>query len=265
MAGLPAAFGARDDGDVTSMLTDPLRDRSTGIIAFAELCAASRELSSAVAAVLDRGELPLVVGGDCSLLLGAVAGVRHVMGRVGLWFVDGHADYLDGTLSPTGEAADMELAILTGDGPAGLVDLANPIPLVEPADVVILGHRPASAGPDTAVELGRVPAAINRLTADRILAEPGMVGHHWERELSGRGNAWLHIDLDALDETALKAVTYPQPNGLDWDSFIELIRPLLASETLVGMSVADFNPDLDGDGRSARRVVDAFAHALETR
>jgi arginase len=108
---------------------------------------------------------------------------------VGLWFVDGHADYLDGSSSPTGEAADMEL----GD----------------------------------------------------------------------RGPAWLHLDLDALDEAAHPAVSYPQPRGLDWDTFVALARPLLASDALVGASVADFNPDLDEDGAHARRVVDALARALQ--
>jgi arginase len=80
--------------------------------------------------------------------------------------------------------------------------------------------------------------------------------------LADRGPAWLHIDLDALDEAALPAVSYPQPRGLDWESFVALARPLLASDALVGTSVADFNPDLDEDGAHARRIVDALASAL---
>lgn len=182
---------------------------------------------------------------------------------MGLWFVDGHADYLDATSSPTGEAADMELAILTGNGPPGLVDPAGPMPLVKPADVVILGHRPPSLHPDVALELGRVPAAIARMTAEEITTgDPSEVGKRWERALAGRGPAWLHLDLDALDEAALPAVTYPQPRGLDWDAFVALTRPLMASDALVGVSVADFNPDLDEDGAHARRVVDALGSAL---
>jgi arginase len=84
-----------------------------------------------------------------------------------------------------------------------------------------------------------------------------------ERALAGRGPAWLHLDLDALDQTALPAVTYPQPGGLNWDAFVMLARPLLASEALVGVSIADFNPSLDEDGAHARRVVDALARALQ--
>ncbi|MGH3031322.1 MAG: arginase family protein [Gaiellaceae bacterium] len=263
-AGLPEVFGAADDGDVAPPLRDPVRDPRTGVIAFADLRVSSQALRAAVAGALTRGERPLVLGGDCTLLLGAVAGVQDAVGRVGLWFVDGHADYLDGKSSPTGEAADMELAMLTGDGAQGLVDLAGKGPLVEPADVVILGHRPGSLSPDVALELGRVPAAIARMSAEEIVeAGPAEVGKGWERALADRGPAWLHLDLDVLDEAALPAVTYPQPHGLDWDAFVALARPLLASDALVGASVADFNPDLDEDGRHARHVVDALASALQ--
>ena len=157
----------------------------------------------------------------------------------------------------------MELAMLTGHGPPGLVDLGGQAPLVEPADVVILGHRPAFLHPDVALELGRVPAPIARMAAEEVVAAgPAEVGEHWARALAARGPAWLHLDLDALDQAALPAVSYPQPRGLDWESFVALARPLLASDALVGASVADFNPDLDEDGAQARRIVNALASAL---
>lgn len=102
------------------------------------------------------------------------------------------------------------------------------------------------------------------MTAEEVAeAGPTEVGKLWERAFADRGPAWLHLDLDVLDETALPAVTYPQPRGLDWDAFVALARPLMASDALVGVSVADFNPDLDEDGTHARRVVDALASALQ--
>ena len=263
-AGLPAVFGAADAGNVAPPLRDPERDPETGVIACADLRRSSRDLRQAVAATVRRGERPLVLGGDCSVLLGAVAGARDAVGPLGLWFVDGHADYLDARSSPTGEAADMELAILTGNGSPGLVDLAGEVPLVDPARVVILGHRPPSLHPEVALELERVPAAIARMTAEQVThAGPTEVAKRWERALADRGPAWLHLDLDALDEAALPAVTYPQPRGLDWDAFVALARPLMASDALLGVSVADFNPDLDEDGTHAQRVVDALASALQ--
>lgn len=262
-AGLPELFGARDSGAVIPPLRDPARDPGSGVIAFGDLRRSSQALREAVRATVRRGRRPLVLGGDCSLLPGAIAGAGDALGRIGLWFVDGHADYLDGVTSPTGEAADMELAMLTGDGPAGLVDLAGAEPLMRPGDVVVLGHRPASSHPDVALELGRVPASIALISAEEIAAEGAAgVGERWERELAARRPAWLHLDLDVLDEAELPAVSYPQPRGLDWRAFIDLTKPFLASPALAGVSIADLDPDLDRDGSQARRTVRALASAL---
>jgi arginase len=244
-------------------LTDPRRDAESGVIAFAELRTASLELAEAVAASLARGERPLVIGGDCCLLLGVFAGLRRAGLEAGLWFVDGHADFYDGRTSPSGEAADMELAMLTGHGPPGLVGLAGESPLVEPARVVILGHRRAEDHRDAAEELGYVPASIERHDARSIEEQgAGKLARRCEERLAASGPAWLHLDLDVLDAQALPAVTYPQPGGLSWAGLVELARPLAASPALVGVSVADFEPERDPDGLFAERIVEVLAGQL---
>lgn len=262
-AGLAEAFAARDAGDATGRLTDFQRDPKTGVIAFSQLADASEALRTVVSGTIEESARPLVVGGDCTLLLGAIAGARRHNDEVAMWFVDGHADYLDGATSETGEAADMELAMLTGTGPAGLCDLTPPAPMLDPGNVVILGHRPPELAADVAGELERVPAELNRLSAWEI-SERGAarVAAEWEERLARTGAVWLHLDLDALDEDELGSVTYSQPEGLIWTEFTELARTFLASPALIGASIADFNPDLDADGSDARRVVESLASAL---
>jgi arginase family enzyme len=148
-AGLAQKTGARDAGDVDATVDDPNRDARTGVIGFEQIRRASSEIDSAVAAVLDEGEKPLVVGGDCTVLVGALAAAKERVGRVGLAFVDGHLDFFGGETSPSGEAADMDLAFVTGYGAEGLVDLAGPPPIAKPGDVVVMGHRadPREGGP----------------------------------------------------------------------------------------------------------------------
>ena len=91
----------------------------------------------------------------------------------------------------------------------------------------------------------------------------GRAGRDAETRLAGGADgAWLHLDLDVLDRGALPAVSYPQSGGLSWDELLELIAPLGGSPHLVGVSVADLNPDLDPNGRHAARVVDLLAAAL---
>jgi arginase len=260
-AGLAQSLQARDEGDVVSPLRDSRRDPSTGVIAAEQLALASATLRDAVAAALRRGRRPLVLGGDCSVLPGALAGARLAVGAVGLWMVDGHPDALDGETSPTGEAADMDLAIVLGRGPVALTSLAGVAPIVAPDRVALIGHRPATLDRDVAAELALVPPEVALTTALDLRARSAAeVAHSTLAAAAGRP-VWLHLDLDALDENDLPTVTYPQPQGLRWDELVELAHSLLRSPDLVGVSLADFEPDRDPDGRYARDVVGALTAA----
>ena len=253
-AGVVERLGARDAGEADARIRDTRRDPATGVIGAAEVRRGSIAIASRVHEVLKARERPLVLGGDCTLLLGVFQALPR---GTGLWFIDGHADFFDGESSPTGEAADMELAILTGHGPPGLLEGDGP--LLDPAAVVLLGHRPSELHPDVALENARLDPAIHAVTAPEV-GERGAarVGSDAAARLA-EGPAWLHIDLDVLDEGVLPAVSYPQGLGLDWDELADLARPLIAAPNLLGVSIADFNPDRDADGTHAARVVEALA------
>jgi arginase family enzyme len=252
-AGLLERLRARDAGEADARILDQQREPETGVVGAADVRRASEAIASRVRDVLEAGDRPLVLGGDCTLLLGVFSALPP---GSGLWFVDGHADFFDGQSSPSGEAADMDLAILTGHGPPGLVgDTA----LVEPGAVVLLGHRPDDLHPDVARENARLDPSIHAVTAPQVRERgPAFVGTEAAARLARRP-AWLHLDLDVLDERALPAVTYPQPLGLDWHEFVSLNQPLAAAANLLGISIADFNPDRDPDGAHAARVVEAVA------
>ena len=257
--GLVERLGGRDAGGADARIRDSRRDPDTGVIGAVEIRRASTAIASAVRELLDAGERPLILGGDCTLLLGVFQAVPP---GSGLWFVDGHADFFDGASSPTGEAADMDLAILTGHGPPGLLEGDGP--LVDPAAVVLLGHRPAELHPDVARENARLDPAILAITAPKVREHgAARVGTEAAERLAERP-AWLHIDLDVLDERVLPAVSYPQALGLSWEELVALTRPLVAAPNLIGISVADFNPDRDADGTYAARVVEALESVLES-
>jgi arginase len=257
-AGLAERLGLVDAGDVVPPLRDTRRDAATGIIAAAQLVESSRLLRDAVEACVRRGERPFVLGGDCSLVPGALAGVRQSAGRLGLWMIDGHPDALDGESSPTGEAADMDLAIVLGRGHPELTTLAGTVPIVEPENVALIGHRPAELDREVAAELALVPAAVQQ-TPTPELRRRGAVRVAWATLTSTRGRAaWLHLDLDALDEKELPAVSYPQPQGLTWAELVELLEPLLASPDLIGMSLADFDAGHLRAAHHAGRIVDSL-------
>jgi arginase len=128
--------------------------------------------------------------------------------------------------------------------------------------VVLLGHRPSELNQDVARENARLEPAIHALTSPDV-SELGAatVGIDAAARLAERPS-WLHLDVDVLDEEVMAAVSYPLPLGPDWDELIGLVRPLAAAPNLLGVSVADFNPDWDATGAYAAQVVEALASML---
>ncbi len=141
--GLAERLGARKAGRVDPPAYQATRDPQTRTLNAAAMAAWSPRLADAVEAVLHRGEFPLVLGGDCSILLGTTLALKR-RGRYGLLFIDGHADFYQPEANPNGEAASMELAFVTGRGPKLLTDLEGRGPLVRDEDVVALAFRDAA-------------------------------------------------------------------------------------------------------------------------
>lgn len=268
----PAALRARglarlvddDLGDADTLISSTVRDAETEVRALADTVRAADALSRSLrAARADRpGRRPLVVGGDCSVLLGIGPALRRDVGGFGLWFVDGHPDFLDGRASETGETADMELAMMTGARlPGHAPDL--PGPLVSPRDVVLVGHRTEGLDDASAAELARLPTGLHQLDAGTVRRDPGRAGERAASLLTDVGSgSWLHIDLDVLDPAVCAAVTYPQDGGPSWAELAAVVRPMARSGRLLGVSLADYRPDLDPSGSVADAVLDLLGSVL---
>ena len=148
----------------------------------------------------------------------------------------------------------MELAILTGHGPPGLLDADGP--LVEPGAVALLGHRPPELHPDVAA---RTRGSTRDLGADRARDPQRGVGAVAREAAGGCGRpAWLHLDLDVLDQAALPAVSYPQTQGLDWDELVALARPLARAPACSGSRLPTSTRTATLIEPTSSRVVDAL-------
>jgi arginase len=265
-SGLIATLGVRDLGDVEAGPVRGPRDPLTGVRGPAEVAAVSLRLRDALLPLLRSGERPLVVGGCCAVLLGAGLAVREVAGRAGLAFVDGHEDFYDGRSSLNGCVADMELAIVTGHGPAGLLPDAPGAPLFRDEDAVALGIRDSTIARDNeSPDPRRLAPGLRIIESASLLADgPERTGQRVAAELAaGPGRFWLHFDLDVIDGEAMPAVDDPLPGGPDWRQTTELLRPLLLSPVLLGADVTILNPSLDPGDHYARRVVDLLATAAQ--
>ena len=141
-AGLGERLGARHSGRVEPPPYDDHRDPQTLLLNPKAIAKYSKTLADAVGHLIDVGEFPVVLGGDCSILLGCLLALKR-RGRYGLLFLDGHADFYQPEAEPNGEAASMELALSTGRGPEIITNLEGRCPLVRDEDVVAFGQRDA--------------------------------------------------------------------------------------------------------------------------
>jgi arginase len=262
-AGLVEAVGARHAGRVVPPPYSPTRDHETGLLNPVALRDYAQDLADATGDLLRRGDIPIVLGGDCSILLGNMLALRR-RGRYGLLFVDGHADFYQPDAEPNGEAASMDLALATGRGPDIVSDLEGRGPLVIDDDAVQFARRDAreaeAAGSqrieDTSIKMIDL-AAIRSLGIQAAAAEA--IEHLTRPELDG---FWVHLDCDALDDDVMPAVDYRLPGGLTWAELETVIEVAFGTGQAVGIEITIFNPTLDPDGSIARVLVDTLAHGL---
>jgi arginase len=265
-AGLVERLGVHDRGDLDVRIRGDERDPETGLVGSSDVLTTTAVVRAAVAEVVASGERPLVLGGCCALVPGALAGVRDVAGAVGIANVDGHVDVYDGVTSPTGEGADMPLAVAFGFGPAAWVEVAGGAS-TSPEGAIVLGAR----DPEEAVDIG---ALLEGELAELLVFSPddlrsqglriaGRLGA--ERLATRAGRFWIHLDVDVLDERAMPATDYLMPGGLAWEELAEVLEPLCASLALAGLSVACLNPEKDPGARLTQRTCDLVAGALQSR
>lgn len=234
-----------------------VRDPATGILNPQGIAMVARDVAGAVDAALDSGHFPVLLGGDCSIVLGPILALRR-RGRYGLAFLDGHADFQHPDDEPNGEVASLDLAVATGRGPEVLTDLAGLRPLVRDEDVALLGYRVHDDNDHfldehvrhtgmTVIDFSEIRAGGTRRALERTLATVG------QPDLEG---FWVHLDVDVLDDAVMPAVDYRHPGGLTWEEAAEILGGLLASQRACGLEVTIFNPRLDSDGSIARHLAD---------
>ena len=261
-AGLGDRLGARAAGEVRSPPYDERRDAESGMLNSRAIAEYSHRLADTVGGVLDRGEFPVVLGGDCSILLGNLLALRR-RGRYGLLFMDGHADFYQPEANVYGEAASSELAFATGRGPEVLTRFDGRAPLVRDEDVAVLGPRDG----EEAAEYGSQSLPPGMLAIDfagvRCMGAAAAVRGALQRmarpELDG---FWIHFDADVLDDALMPAVDYRLPGGLGRAEARECLTAALSSGHAVGLDITIYNPALDSTGDIGRSLAGLLADCL---
>lgn len=239
-------YTVEDLGDVPVSLARARVRRGRGLAYLEEIRAAALVLKERLAA-LPEGVFPIVLGGDHSLSMGSVAGAARGR-RVGVVWVDAHADFNTPETSPSGNVHGMPLAVLSGLGHPRLTEVFR---AVDPKDVVLVGVRSLDPGEKRLLKEAGVRVytmhEVDRLGVARIAEE--VLKH-----LQGLP---LHVSLDAdvLDPTLAPGVGTPVPGGLTYREAHLLMEILAESGRVQSLDLVEVNPILDERNRTAEMLV----------
>lgn len=229
------------------------RDAVTGLLNAAALADYAVEQAAVLSPLLKENKFPFILGGDCSILLGAAVAMKQ-QGNYGLFYLDGHTDFMDVALSETGGAGGMAASIVTGNGHAQLTDIAGLAPYIKEENLWCAGNREYDDAYEdeirnskaTYISLAKLKEAGMAACVQQFLKEMAT------KKLDG---FWLHFDVYALNDDIMPCVDSPTPGGLTWEEFTELAHPLFESPLLKGLEITILDPDLDKDGKYTATFV----------
>lgn len=259
--GIVRRLGASEGG----VVVPPRYDRGDwkegdGVFNAAAIAAYTPRLADRIERHVRAGDFPLVLGGDCSIQLGASLALRRV-GRYGIAAIDGSADFRHTGNSPSvGAAGGEELAIATGRGQADLSDIEGLRPYIRDEDVRLFGIRDGDEDLAELAEL-RIPTVpVGEIRDGGAADVAGAVLRTLETPVTD--GFWVHLDADVLDPEVMPAVDAPDPGGLLPAELTSLLRVLVRSERCVGLNVTIYDPDLDPEGTAGALLADIVVAAF---
>jgi arginase len=256
-----AGLSVADAGDLpgATFATDHDHPSARSLAAVAQV---ARQVADAVATVVGDGRLPLVVGGDCTITLGVIAGFRRSHPEVGLLYVDGDADVSTPDSAGSGILDAMGVAHLLGHGAPELTNLAGAAPLLEPYRLAMVGGDPREI--DLTGRQFLADAGVSCQEGPALAADPAGVAQRALAAVTARSEPLVvHLDVDVVDSGDLPLGNFPHyGSGVLLEHVVACLGPLLAHESVAGLVLTEVNPTHDGDGTLIRRYLDGLISAL---
>jgi arginase len=266
--GLVRRLGASDLGDVVGPAYRDYVCPAGRARNEAEVGAYCRTLGKRVEEATRDGRFAVVLGGDCSIVLGCLLGARRsAQGSVGLVYVDAHADFGTPEESRTGSVASMCLGLAVGRGNTPLARLTGAAPLVNGKDVALIGRRDATQPWYGHAALAASPILDIPGAALRDRGGPEVAAAVLKR-LASHGSSeepggfWVHVDADVINPEVMAAVDSPEPGGPTINELVDLLTPLVRHPRALGLELTIYDPALDPDRSCATRLVSLLENVL---
>ena len=228
-----------------------------------EIVAGLNDLKTRAEVAVKSGALVLVLGGDCAQVIGLLTGARRYYKHINLLWVDRDADLYTPATTPSGRIDGMVVAHIIGKGAPELVRFWGESPLVREPDVTLFGL--ARLDPPEQEFLSKAP--LRHISADEIQAKgAGAAAADALTHLHADTREFvLHLDLDVIAAEDFPAVSVPGNGGLRFDEARTALSEIARSNHLIGLDVAQYNPDKDSSGAGAKQLVDLLVEVLSTR
>jgi arginase len=228
-----------------------------------EIVALLNDLKPRAELAVKSGALVLLLGGDCAQSIGLLTGARRYYRHVNLLWFDRDADLNTPASTPSGRLDGMVLASIIGRGSPELVRFWGEPPLVREPDTLIFGlHRidpPEQEFLDHS-PMRHIPAAgIQSVGAEKAASNAIAQLHADVREFM------LHLDLDVIAQEEFPATNVPGSGGLSFAETQTALIEFAKRKNLLGLDIAQYNPEKDADGSAARKVIDLLAEVLSAR
>jgi arginase len=206
---------------------------------------------------------PFILGGDCTITIGAVAGLLQKHPDLALIYFDGDIDMNVPEDSPSGILDGMVLAHMTGLGNPELSRAGRRDPLLAEQDIVAFGYNDRSGFIDAGEFKRFQKSAIHKYAADGIRGNAAAEASNALEAVGGQRRPFLlHFDVDVMDESAFPAADVPHRYGMELTDVREALRVFLQSPACAGFVITEFNADRDPDGSQSRILVDLISRAI---
>jgi arginase len=224
--------------------------------------ALDRQVADTVSAVVERGAIPLVLGGDCTITIGVIAGLLRRQTDLGLVYVDGDADLTTPETTHSGIFDSMGMAHLIGDGAAELAHIGPRYPLMPPDRIALFGFHPFEVEP---TEQRRLEGStMLRYPVTSMGDRPVELAREARAKLEARAAALVvHFDVDVMDSAEIPLADWPHYDALEFGEAMRCLSVFVSSPRLAALVATEINPDHDPDGLMIRRFIDGFAEALQ--
>jgi arginase len=256
-------YSVEDRGNLPAPIAEMCESSEPKLKNIACIVPAARLAAEAVAASVQAGRFPLVLGGDHSLALGSIRGVAQIK-KPGVIWVDAHADFNTPETTPSGNIHGMPLAALCGLGDSRLVRLgAENVPVIDPQRVAIVGAHDLDPGEKKNLrEAGILVLSIEQIDRMGMFAAMEKAIEHISRDTDG---IYLSFDVDALDPRHAPGVGTPVPGGLTYREAHLACELVAETGKLIGMDMVEVNPILDTQNQTAELAVALILSALGRR